>query len=410
MYCHAHHYQPHKSGTVTMAVDLSQETVRKIQNTLNIIRNKAPQTTWPNLDVNGNWEPDTIAAVRKFQEYAHIKVDGIPGPKTWESLRTYSSSNSFLSAAPEGYTLAQQPIQDDLLTSSGDNAFEYIARRIVAPFNSYLKNISDEAVRQMGKLNKPVTKINDGDINRIVRAIFNKPDVNKMRDQFDQEIKDWVKKTAHGNTNAINYRHDVKTIHKVQEIAEAQRMLQKSKLLGDKVFFDSKTINARNQKLFNEVFDKCMKELSQANFAQKISKALNKLPKAPKGIKINGAGVLGVLAALPIIVDLIKLGYAICTDKPTDALIKKLVADLIEFIVGTLIFLIVSAVVAIFATGGVAIAIVVIVVVIISLILACILPEDFYSKSAEKIIDGVKSLINSIIHSPALMANQVSLV
>ena len=65
-----------------MAVDLSQETVRKIQNTLNIIRNKAPKTTWPNLPVNGIWEPDTVAAVRKFQEYAHIKVDGIPGPQT----------------------------------------------------------------------------------------------------------------------------------------------------------------------------------------------------------------------------------------------------------------------------------------------------------------------------------------
>ena len=392
-----------------MAVDLSQETVRKIQNTLNIIRNKAPKTTWPKLQVNGIWEPDTVAALRKLQEYAQIKVDGIPGPQTWGSLRTYSSANSFLSAAPEGYTLAQPPIQYDTRTNSGDNAFEFIARRIVAPFTSYLKSISDEAVRQMGKLNKPATKITDGDIDRIVRSIFDKPDVNKMRNQFDKEIKDWLKKTSHGNTNAINYRHDTKTVHRAQEIAKAQHILKKSELLGDKVIFDSKTINARNHKIFNEVFDKCMKELSQANFSQKISNVLNKLPKAPKGIKVNGAGVLGALAVLPIIIDLVKLGYAICTDKPTEALIKKLVTDLIEFVVGTLIFLIVSLIVGLFAAGSVAIVITIVVVIVISLILACILPEDFYSKCAEKIICGVKSLINRIIHSPALMVDPVSL-
>ena len=51
----------------------------------------------------------------------------------------------------------------------------------------------------------------------------------------------------------------------------------------------------------------------------------------------------------------------------------------------------------------------IVVVIVISLILACILPEDFYSKCAEKIICGVKSLINRIIHSPALMVDPVSL-
>ena len=390
-----------------MAIDYSQGTIRELQRTLNAIRGKAPNTTWGSIGVDGLWGNETLNAVRKFQEYAHLSVDGIPGPQTWGALKNYSSATSFLSAAPDGYTLAQPSIKKESPIEILDKALDYTARKIVGPFASYLQSISDEAVKQTRRLNKPVTKITGHDIDRIVRAMFNKPDVNKLRSLLDQEIIDWVKKTARGNTNAINYRHDSATVNKAQAIANANRKVSLAKVMGDKAFFDNQTINARNQRLFNELYDKCMKELARANFGQRLTAGINKLLKTPKGLKINGSRALGALAVLPIIIDLIKIGWALCTHKPTDELVKTLVADLIELAVGSVIFLAVSAIVGLFATGGIAVLIVIVVVVIISLILSFVLPEDFYSKSAEKIINGVNSLINSIIHSPALIMDPV---
>lgn len=263
-------------------------------------------------------------------------------------------------------------------------------------------NISKHAIKQIEILSKHPTKITKNDINRIVRGTFNKPDIAKMEQQFKKQIIDWFHEQAHGNTNAINYRNDPRTLKRLQEIGNAQRKVQKANLLSDRVYFDSKTINARNKKIYDEVVNRCMKELNSVNFSQKINQAIKKYARMPKGAKISGGGILTAISLLPIIKDIIMVFKAAFTDQPVGDLIKKLVVDIIKFAFAAVIGAIISYIVLhIGLVGGIAILVMIVLAIIVNIILACFLPEDFYENMAEKIING----INQIIHNPAFITD-----
>ncbi|MCA9334091.1 peptidoglycan-binding protein [Candidatus Saccharibacteria bacterium] len=65
-------------GRPTLRRGSKGEDVKTLQKALN--------SKGANLDVDGDFGPLTEGAVRRFQNQAGIKVDGIVGPQTWGAL------------------------------------------------------------------------------------------------------------------------------------------------------------------------------------------------------------------------------------------------------------------------------------------------------------------------------------
>ena len=74
---------PAYPGTPVRAGDAG-ETVKYIQNALNTVRRSVKEI--PPLDVDGMFGPKTENAVKAFQKYYGLAVDGIVGPLTWAKL------------------------------------------------------------------------------------------------------------------------------------------------------------------------------------------------------------------------------------------------------------------------------------------------------------------------------------
>lgn len=62
------------------------EPVRHLQDLLNRVDRKQNSGNPPPLNVDGYFGYNTQTAVKLFQKYYGLSIDGIAGPKTWEKL------------------------------------------------------------------------------------------------------------------------------------------------------------------------------------------------------------------------------------------------------------------------------------------------------------------------------------
>ena len=358
--------------------------VQALQMMLNDVRSKI-HGFWPSLNPDGKFGVETEAAVRAFQTAANIKVDGRVGLETWNKLYEYSSIKSLLgpnvTTQLSNGTISGLSMNIDE-TSSSFSVFELletVSKKVISPLADYLKDVSDNSVKQIEKLSSK--KVTANDINRIVRGMFEKPDLKKMR----EEIMSVINKTAHGNTNVINYKRGKQVQAQMRRIAEAKQMQANIKKFGTRVL---------DKDIAKQVFDKCIKELESVNFSKKITDAIKKSSKL-KNTKITGGGILTFLGFIPLIIDTFKLGWAGLTGKPTEELLKELVTDILEFLAAAFLGAIIAAIVGLLGiTGGTAILVILVLGIIVSHIIACFAP-DLYENLSEGIINGLTRLLNS---------------
>jgi hypothetical protein len=69
----------HANGMSTFYADTFRRDVQQLQTDLVFVGY--------NIDVDGHFGQETDAAVRHFQEHAHLTVDGVAGPKTLKAVR-----------------------------------------------------------------------------------------------------------------------------------------------------------------------------------------------------------------------------------------------------------------------------------------------------------------------------------
>lgn len=62
------------------------ESVKHLQDLLNQVDRKQNFGSPPPLNVDGYFGYNTQTAVKLFQKYYGLSIDGIAGPKTWEKL------------------------------------------------------------------------------------------------------------------------------------------------------------------------------------------------------------------------------------------------------------------------------------------------------------------------------------
>lgn len=212
-----------------MAVSLSQSSVREIQTTLNLIRNKVPNPSWRMVAVDGQWGTETIAAVQKFQEFAHLSVDGIPGPQTWGALRSYSSATCFLSSAPQGHTLAKPSLNYNANASLKDTALK-IVTLVTNTASDMISNMS-AVVEEMAKGISDYSKVNpkalkNSYVHFTSRWDSRMKDLRKAVQGFinNEEVIARNKPLANSSHYPSNTGNGLQSLRAKQNISQAQRL------------------------------------------------------------------------------------------------------------------------------------------------------------------------------------------
>lgn len=367
-------------------------TVYMVQLKLDYIRNKV-HGSWPFLKADGLFGPQTKAAVKGFQIYRNITpVSGEIGDTTMKYLDEEYKRMPMLKDCYHPITA------NNLITALTDNVGAYdcihFIADIVAQFFSVFDNASKIAEKQANlakRLQKGV--IFRGDIQNLIDKTFNgNPQLEAIRKKIkllwskEDSFNDLLKQ-PNGNTNAWNYAKGKHKIKELSYISKAQQQLAKEKSVIEYITHELK-----------QSFERYIEKINSANFAQKITKAIEeRAPKFVKGKKIGGR-VLSAASLLPVITDLVALSYNAWTGKSTERIKEQLLDDLISLVEGTLIYIIVAFIVtAAGLTGGVAIIVVVVICLIIGILISLFCPDGSLLKVFLK---WIASEIQKVVDNP----------
>ncbi len=325
-----------------MAIDYSQGTIRELQRMLNAIKDKAPSTTWGSIRVDGLWGTETLNAVRKFQEYAHLPIDGIPGQQTWGALRSYSSATSFLSTARSGYTLAQPSLNPNNNSSNNKTALS-VVNMATSLMTDLIGNMSD-IVNEMAKGIKDYSKVDP-------KALKNS--YVHFTTRWDSRMKD-LRRAVQG------------FIHTEETIAQNKKALASAKYLQahrvNQNLSQAQALNKHYGKMKLNKSNEIIREIKKYDFISKIDKylkskgisgeiKLDKLGSAFKGknFKVSAGGTaLLVFSLKDVLWDLVQINKW-----GTDQWWQDLKKDLYEFFDG-LVMAFAAAVIAQIIAGAIA--------------------------------------------------------
>lgn len=372
--------------------------VRDLQLKLNAIRINI-HGNWPYLKVDGLFGKQTEIAVKGFQSYRNITpVSGEVGNTTMRYINEAYTHVPMLSSAESTLSVIERPP----LFQSVYDGFQFIADKIIKQFADTLKTASDTAAKELSKLSKVKSgKISSEDIRRISRSLYENPHIKRMREVIEQEVYEYLQKIARGNTNVGNYKFNAQVYKQLEDIKSAQRQLSKG--------LNNQTVANINKKLADQLLSKCMFELENVNFAKKITQRLGQLPKISKvgNVRITGGGILTALILLPLALHLIELIYNGITGKPTEKIMKQVVADIISLAEGVLIGVVVGIIVAICGlTGGVAVLAVVVIGLAIGIALMCFFP-DHEKELADKLIYELNRVVHSSVFQETVRTSYI---
>lgn len=370
------------------------------QRQLNTIRS-ALLHNLPIVSEDGYYGVETAKAVKAFQQACNISADGVLGPQTQACIMQKLREMPSISAAPPKYTIGPAPskysigpapvqLKGPALTSSISN----IIKSAADVFSAVAQNLqlaSNQAAKQLANLQikyQNGTKISQADIQNIMKSMWQKPSIQKIREDVERKVMDEIREMSRGNTNRMNYKNDKQTLINLRQIANAQRQVVKGP--------NTQAVSLINKTVAKQLVDKCAEELRSVQFDKRISQGIGKITKVPKG----GGTVLTAITLIPLCIHIGELGYNLMTNNPIEQNIRDIAADLVELAVGVLITLAISALVAaIGITGGLAVLIVVIIGIIIGLLLSFFLDDEDITWS-KKIVNWTyetyQNLSNSI--------------
>lgn len=352
-------------------------TIQTLQIKLNAIKIDT-HGNWPQLATDGLFGNKTKEAVKSFQIYRGITpASGEIGDTTIKYINEVFNHILISKASHNKYNTTRN--------SSATYIWD-ISAQIIGQLSNTLKNVSDSIIKQIKYYKSQ--KITANDIERLMKSIFQRPDVENMRNLIKKDVYEYFEKTAKGNTNVINYKKSQQTYRKLEQIRNAQKQLSKG--------FDAQTKSNIEKRVAQQLLEKVISELESANFSNKITETLKKC----KINHIKGGGVLALLSFTPMIYHAYILVEAMYTGKSKSEPLKALASDIISMIEGALIGAIVAAVImAIGVTGGIAVLAILAVSVIVGVIIEVLFPD--HSKwLAEKMIIATKNICNKMSSTP----------
>lgn len=352
--------------------------VRLYQLRLNSIREHNHQN-WEKLDPDGIYGPKTKKVVEAFQKcYGLTPVSGKLGPTTARKIVEIDSQSFLIDA-----TSSPNPTKGGIIPTE---LFQIKAEEIVSYIASFVKDVSDAASKQVSNLNKK-GGFKQGDIDRLVKSMINKPDVVAMRKEIEKKVWDDLNKKSHGNTNIGNYNKSKQALDSIREIQDAQRQVSLGKL-------SNQNKAAVNKAIYKEVLDRSVKELDNVNIGKRISDGL----KSPKA----GGTLLTVVSLVPLIKHTIELVWRACNHEPIKDTIILVVKDIISFVVGILIGVIIGAIVAaIGLTGGVAVVVVIVLGIVVGIIISIFFP-NWEENAATALVNWIKNTADNIARASEL--------
>lgn len=348
-------------------------TIQTLQIKLNVIKRNI-HGNWVQLETDGLFGSKTKEAVKNFQIYRGITpASGEIGETTIKYINE-AYNHIFISKECHNHF-------NTTVNSSITNIWD-ISTQFTGKISETLKSISDNAIKQIKHYKSQ--KVTGNEIELLMRSIFQRPDIENMRNLIKKNVYEYFEKIAKSNTNVINYKKNKQTYRKLEQIKNAQKQLSKG--------FNAQTLSNIEKKVAQELLEKIISELNSVNFSNKITNTLEKY----KINHIKGGGVLTLLSLTPTIYHSFILIEAMYTGKPTFEPLKVLVADIISLIEGVLIGTIVATIVmAVGVTGGVAVLVVLVISIIVGFLIGLFFPD--YSKwLAEKMIITTKEICNKI--------------
>ena len=153
--------------------------VRELQFYLYLM--SAYQSSIPSVSIDGRFGADTEAAVRAYQRFAGLTVDGIVGRKTWDSL--YGKASALRSSGPV-VTLKRLPYPGTPLTVGTDSSavlyYTLLLQRIAYYYDSvaspalssqYTQETADATASAQELLGLPATGVADAETWTAVEAL-----------------------------------------------------------------------------------------------------------------------------------------------------------------------------------------------------------------------------------------------
>ena len=342
-----------------------------IQHQLNSIRS-ALLHNLPAIKEDGYYGYETAKAVRAFQQACNISADGKFGPQSYASMMQKLREMPSPGAVSSKYSIVSVPEKSKEFSPTA--SFYKLFKSSMDVFSSIADNLqlaSEQAAKQLAIIQM---KYQNGaglaktDIQGVLKSMWEKPSIQKIRNDVEKKVMDEIRQLSHGNTNRINYKTDKRTVDSVRMIGNAQRQLKKGP--------NSQTVALINKNVAKQLVDKCTEELRSVQFDKKISQALGKMSKGAKVAKGGGA-VLTAITLIPLCLHVCELCYNLMTNNPIEQNLRDIAADIVEFVVGTLIALAVAAIVAaIGITGGMAVLAVVVIGIVIGLLMSFFLDEE----------------------------------
>ena len=341
------------------------------QRQMNTIR-QALLHNLPAVREDGYYGVETARAVRAFQQACNITADGKFGPQTYASMMQKLREIPSLGAVSSKYSIVSVPekSKEFSLTASIYKLFKS-SMDVFSSIADNLQLASDQAAEQLAIIQMKYQNgagLSKTDIQSVLKSMWEKPSLQKIRNDIENKVMAEIRQLSQGNTNRINYKNDNRTVADLRRISEAKRQLVKGP--------NSQTVAFINKNVAKQLVDKCTEELRSVQFDKKISQALGKMTKGAKVAKGGGA-VLTAITIIPLCLHICELGYNIMTNNPIKQNIRDIAADFVELVVGVLIALAISALVAaIGITGGMAVLAVVIIGIIIGLLMSFFLDDE----------------------------------
>lgn len=352
------------------------------QRQLNTIRNTLLHNL-PIIKEDGYYGVETAKAVKAFQQACNISADGKLGPQTQACIMQKLREMPSISAAP-----APVQLEGPSLTSNISNIVKK-ATKVFSDLAQSLQLASDQAAKQLANLQQKYqngTNISKADIQNIMKSMWQKPSIQKIRENVKKEVMDEIRAMTRGNNYHTHYKGDKRSLIKSRQISDAQRQLAKGP--------NSQTISIINQRVAKQVVDKCAKELRSVQFDKIISQGIGKITKVPKG----GGTVLTVVTLFPLCIHVGELCYNLRTNNPIEQNIRDIAADLVELAVGVLIGLAIAALVSAFITGGWAVLVILVIGIIIGLLLSFFFDDEDNTWS-EKIVNWIYETYQNLSRS-----------